>query len=61
MPSNTPDTPDRDIMNEAEFGSALETLLLTALNNGLNPEGAWEYRNGKTYPDLEVLITELAK
>lgn len=61
MPNNTPDTPDRDIMNEAEFDSALQTLLLTALNNGLNPQGAWEYRNGQTYPDLEVLITELAK
>ena len=48
-------------MNEAEFNSALQTLLLTALDNGLNPQGAWEYRNGQTYPDLEVLITELAK
>ena len=48
-------------MNEAEFESALRTLLLTALDNGLNLQGAWEYRNGQTYPDLEVLITELAK
>ena len=61
MPNNTPDTPDRDIMNEAEFNSALQTLLLTALDNGLNPQGAWEYRNGEAHPDLEVLVTELAK
>ena len=61
MPNNPSNTPNRDIMNEAEFNSALQTLLLTALDNGLNPQGAWEYRNGQTYPDLEVLITELAK
>ena len=61
MSSDTPDTPDRDITTVAEFDSALQTLLLTALDNGLDPEGAWEYRNGQVYPDLEVLVTELAK
>ena len=61
MSSDTPDTTDRNITTEAEFESALQTLLLSALENGLDPEGAWEYRNGQTYPDLEVLVTELAK
>lgn len=56
MPPST-----RDITTEAEFNSALQLLLLSALNNGLDPQGAWEYRNGQNQPDLEVLVTELAK
>lgn len=53
--------PNRDIMTEAEFDSALQSLLLSALENGLDLRGAWEYRNGEAYPDLEILVTELAK
>lgn len=52
---------DRDITTEAEFESALQSLLLSALENGLDLRGAWEYRNGQAYPDLEVLVAELAK
>lgn len=55
------DTPDLDITTDAEFDSALETLLLAALEGGLDLRGAWEYRNGEAYPDFEVLITEIAK
>jgi hypothetical protein len=61
MPRDSPDTPDRDISTRAEFDSALQTLLLAALDSGLDPRGAWEYRNGEAYPDLEILVTELAK
>lgn len=61
MSSDTSDTPYREISTEAEFDSALQTLLLSALENGLDLRGAWEYRNGAAYPDLEVLVTELAK
>jgi hypothetical protein len=51
--------PDREITTEAEFDSALQSLLLAALENGLDLRGAWEYRNGQTHPDLEILISEL--
>lgn len=61
MTRDAADTPDRDISTEAEFDSALQTLLLSALENDLDPLGAWEYRNGRAHPDLEVLVTELAK
>lgn len=40
--------------------SALETLLLEAWDNDLDIRGVWEFRSGQTYPDLEVLVTELA-
>lgn len=53
--------PDRAITTEDELDSAFQSLLLAALENGLDPRGAWEYRNGQTYPDLEVLVTELTK
>lgn len=52
---------DRAITTEAEFDSALQSLLLSALEHGLELRGAWEYRNGQAYPDLEILVTELAK
>lgn len=61
MTRDSPDSPDRAISTEAEFASALQTLLLAALENGLDPRGAWELRNGGTEPDLEVLVTELTK
>ncbi len=60
MSSESPDTPGGDITTEAEFESALQTLLISALANGLDLRGAWEYRNGDDYPDLEVIVTELA-
>lgn len=61
MPGDTSDTREWEITTKAEFDSALQSLLLSALENGLDLYGAWEYRNGEVYPDLEVLVTELAK
>lgn len=60
QPTTSSDTPNRDITSEAAFDSAVQTLLLSALENGLDLRGAWEYRDGEAYPDLEVLVTELA-
>lgn len=60
----TPDPTDssrRDISTEPEFNAALQELLLTAVANDIDPRGAWEYRNGPSAPDLEVVITELVK
>lgn len=61
MTPDTSDTPDWDISTEAEFESALEALLLAALVEDLDPCGAWVYRNGGVTPDLEVIVSELAK
>lgn len=61
MTRDVTDPPDWDISTEAEFNSALQMLLLSAIENGLDLRGAWEYRNGQPYPDLEVLVTELSK
>lgn len=61
MTSDAADSPDWDLSTEAEFDAALQTLLLAGLKNGLDLQGAWDYRNGDTYPDLEVLISEIAK
>lgn len=61
MTHDPTDPPDWKISTDAEFDSALQELLLSALEKGLALEGAWDYRNGQPYPDLEVLITELSK
>lgn len=61
MTRDAANPPDQDISTKADFDSALETLLLSAQENGLDLRGAWEYRNGQASPDLEVLIMELAK
>lgn len=59
--SMPPHPPNWDITTEAEFESALQSLLLSALNNGLDLRGAWEYRTDQINPHLEVLVTELAE
>lgn len=61
MTRDTPDISDWDITTDAAFESALKTLLLAAMAEGLDPRGAWAYRNGDGRPDLEVIVTELAK
>lgn len=61
MTSDAADSPDQEISTEAEFESALQRLILSALERNVDPQGAWEYRNGQAHPDLEVLVTELAE
>jgi hypothetical protein len=61
MTPDTTDISDWDTLTEAEFESALQTLLLAAVAEDLDPFGAWEYRNGEGYPDLEVIVSELEK
>lgn len=60
MTRDAADTPNWDVSTEAEFDEVLHTVLLTALENDLDPRGAWEYQTGQNYPDLEVLVTELS-
>lgn len=61
MARDAADAPDWDISTESEFDEALQALLLEAVDNDLDIRGVWEYRNGQAYPDLEVLVTELAE
>ncbi|MFB6362423.1 MAG: hypothetical protein ABEH59_14030 [Halobacteriales archaeon] len=60
MTRDETDALDGEITTEAEFERTLECLLLNAVGNDVDPQGAWEYRNGPRAPDLEVLVSELA-
>lgn len=61
MTRDAPDPAEWEISSTEEFDSALQLLLLSALENDLDIRGAWDFQNGQSYPDLEVLITELTK
>lgn len=49
------------IETEAEFETALESLLLAASESGIDPVGTWDVRNGMSHPDWEIMVLELAK
>ena len=34
-------------------------MILAALENGVDPRGAWEFRNGEAGSDVEVMVVEL--
>lgn len=60
MTRDATDNPNWDVSTEAELDEVLHTVLLEALDNDLDPRGAWEYQTGQEYPDLEVVVTELS-
>ena len=49
----------RAITSEEAFDAAISEVVMTALENGVDPEGSWVCRNGDSAPDMEVIITEL--
>jgi hypothetical protein len=65
VPSGSPiymtsDSPsDTEITSSEDFEAALGDLLRAALNNGVDPEGAWEYRTNNNGTDWEVMVLEL--
>ncbi|UWG48519.1 Uncharacterized protein HSRCO_2250 [Halanaeroarchaeum sp. HSR-CO] len=61
MSHDTSDPLDDTIESVAEFEAALHQLLILADQNDVDPVGAWEYRNGQSVPDWEVVVSELAK
>lgn len=61
MTRDAGDTAAMNISTRDEFDSALQALLRSALANGVDLQGAWEYRDEQSSPDLEVLVTELAR
>ncbi|MCU4718332.1 hypothetical protein [Halapricum hydrolyticum] len=50
---------DGEIESPADFEAALHSLLVAALENGVNPGGSWEYRSDGLPSDWEVIVTEL--
>lgn len=52
--------PDEPTTQEA-LDEALQTLLQQAHENGIDVQGGWECRNGDSYPDWDVVITEVEK
>ena len=51
---------DDEISTAKEFEAALGRVILAALENDVDPRGAWEPRNGEAGSDVEVMIVELA-
>jgi hypothetical protein len=52
-------SPGDDVTTTEEFEMALGNLLAVALQNGIDPRGAWEFRKDGTPPDWEVMVVEL--
>lgn len=65
FPTMTHDSPSDDLPFGAEittpeaFETALHTLLLSAIENDVDPRGAWEYRTDSANMDWEVMVLEL--
>jgi hypothetical protein len=55
----TDPTSDDEISTTKEFEAALGRVILAALENGVDPRGAWEFRNGEAGSDVEVMVVEL--
>lgn len=53
------DSSQGNIASEEAFEATLSELIVTARQNGIDPLGSWVCRNGKTAPDMEVMIFEL--
>ena len=52
----------RSIVDDATFGSALQTLVQMAAQNDVGVSGGWRVESpSNEFPDWEVVITELAK
>lgn len=56
----TTDSVSDEAASPAEFEAALGRLLATALENDVDPRGAWECRTDGSSPDVEVVVVELA-
>ncbi|MFB6173034.1 MAG: hypothetical protein ABEI39_00170 [Halobacteriales archaeon] len=55
----TRDTSDA-VTTVEKFEATLGQLLVSALENDIDPRGTWEYRHDGVGSDLEVLVVELA-
>ncbi|WP_423750702.1 hypothetical protein [Salinirarus marinus] len=53
-------TSDDEMSSTEDFEAALGRVILTALQNNVDPRGTWEYRTDGTSSDMEVMVVELA-
>lgn len=53
-------TPDDEMSSTEDFENALSRMILSALENDIDPRGTWEYRTEGTGSDMEIMIVELA-
>lgn len=53
-------TPNDDMSSIEDFEAALSRVILTALQNDIDPRGTWEYRAEETATDMEIMVIELA-
>ncbi|QZY00196.1 hypothetical protein [Halobaculum rubrum] len=53
-------TADDKVSSIEEFEAALDEVMLTALESGIDLRGTWEYRTDEEASDVEVMIVELA-
>ncbi|WP_336326531.1 hypothetical protein [Halovenus sp. HT40] len=52
---------DDEMSSTADFEAALGQVILTALQNDIDPWGTWEYRTDEANSDTEVMVIELAE
>lgn len=55
----TPPNPPDDVTSPEDFESHLAELVAAAIDNGVDPRGAWEYRARDGEGDFEIEIVEL--
>lgn len=54
-------TDDGTPLTSDAFNAELKALLRRAHDEGVDVEGGWNCRNGETYPDWDVVVTEVRK
>jgi len=61
MADDTSGHDEREIRTATELDAAFTQILRSADENGVDPGGSWEIRNGASNPDWEVQVFELQK
>lgn len=61
MADDTSGHDEREIRTATELDAAFTQILRSAVENGVDPGGSWEIRNGASNPDWEVQVFELQK
>lgn len=57
----TTDFTDDEMSSTTDFETALGNVILTALQNDIDPWGTWEYRTDRPDSDTEVMVVRLAE
>ncbi|AOW79975.1 hypothetical protein HTSR_0787 [Halodesulfurarchaeum formicicum] len=54
-------TEEPPLESKADLNAELQALLVSAYENGVDVEGAFDCRNGVDHPDWDVIVTEVEK